>query len=52
MLEEEWQRQSCGRNYPKVELAELLASMEPEEIPAEAAAVVRRIMEGLGVEPA
>ena len=50
ILEKEWQRQSCGRNYPKVELAKLLASMEPEEIPAEAVAVVRRIMEGLGVE--
>ena len=50
ILEEEWQRQSCGRNYPKVELAELLASMEPEEIPDGAAAVVRKIMEGLGIE--
>ena len=50
ILEEEWQMQSSGRNYPKVELAELLASMEPEEVPDEAAAVVHKIMEGLGAE--
>ena len=48
-LEEEWQK-SCGHGYPKAELAELLASAEPGDVP-EAAAVVRRIMEGLGVAP-
>ena len=49
-LEEEWQKQSSGHNYPKTELAELLASTEPGDIP-EAAAVVHRIMAVLGVAP-
>ena len=51
ILEEEWQKQS-SRPYPKVEFAELVASMRPGDVPGEAAAVVRRIMEALGVEPA
>ena len=49
VLEEEWRKQSSGRKYPKAELADLLAS-EPGDVPDEAAAVVRRIMDGLGVE--
>ena len=50
-LEEEWQKQAPGRQYPKAELAGLLTSMEPGDIPEEAAAVVHKIMEGLGVAP-
>lgn len=49
-LQKEWKSLS-GHPYPKVELAELLASLEPGEIPDEAAEVVRKIMTGLGVEP-
>lgn len=49
ILEEEWQKQSSAP-YPKVEFAELIASMRPGDMPDEAAAVVRRIMEALGVE--
>ena len=51
ILREEWRRQDSGREYPKADLAELLASAEPGDVP-EAAAAVRRIMEGLGVAPA
>ena len=51
ILEEEWQRRAPGHGYPKADLAELLAE-DPDPVPGEAATVVRRIMKGLGVEPA
>lgn len=51
ILEEEWQRSAPGHGYPKADLAELLAE-DSDPVPGEAAAVVRRVMEGLGVEPA
>ena len=50
ILEEEWQRRAPGHGYPKADLAELLAE-DLDPVPDEAAAVVCRIMEGLGVEP-
>lgn len=49
MLEEEWQRHAPGYGYPKADLAELLAE-DTDPVPGEAAAVVRKVMEGLGVK--
>lgn len=51
LLKEAWKEHAPG-DYPKVALAERLASLEPGEIPDAVAEVVHKVMKGLGVEPA
>ena len=51
LLKEAWKEHAPG-DYPKVSLAERLASLAPDEIPDKVAEVVHKVMKGLGVEPA